>query len=72
LALSAAGWAGLALLPGCLQSSMDLSTEESPASSDAFADGRECELSLPGGERLRYPLNGSNAAWPALAQCAGF
>ncbi|MBU8544774.1 MULTISPECIES: hypothetical protein [Roseomonadaceae] len=43
-----------------------------PGSSDAFANGREFEVSLPGGVRLRYPLNGSSAAWRALAQCAGF
>lgn len=43
-----------------------------PGSSDAFANGRDFEVRLPGGERLRYALNGSNAAWRAVSQCAGF
>lgn len=43
-----------------------------PGSSDAFANGREFEVTLPGGRRMRYALAGSNAAWRALAQCAGF
>lgn len=43
-----------------------------PGSSDAFASAREFEVSLPGGVRLRYALNGSGAAWRALSRCAGF
>ena len=43
-----------------------------PGSSDGFSNAREFEVRLPGGQRLRYPLTGSNAAWRAVAQCAGF
>jgi len=43
-----------------------------PGSSDAFANARVFEVTVPGGARLRYALDGSNAAWRALAQCAGF
>lgn len=43
-----------------------------PGSSDAFANAREFVALLPGGQRLRYPLSGSNAAWRAVSQCAGW
>ena len=43
-----------------------------PGSSDGFANARELVIQLRNGERLRYALNGSNAAWRAVAQCAGF
>jgi hypothetical protein len=43
-----------------------------PGSADGFANGREFEVVLPGGVRLRYALTGSNAAFRAVAQCGGF
>lgn len=45
---------------------------DEPGSSDGFANGRELGIGLPGGTTLRYALQGSNAAWRGLAQCAGF
>ena len=44
---------------------------DEPGSSDAFSNSPVMEIELPGGARLRYPLDGSNAAWRALARCAG-
>lgn len=43
-----------------------------PGSSDAFSNAKELSILLPGGARLRYTLEGSNAGWKAVRQCAGF